>query len=72
MHNPHNKTYLFIHAIWSVKHREPVLAKRTRETLFTHMRENAAAKEFDIIALNGVEDHVHCLFQLHPAQVCLR
>ncbi len=32
------------------------------------MYQNAKAKGIQILSLNGVEDHVHCLLQLHPTQ----
>jgi len=68
MHNPHNKTYLFVHAIWSVKNRDRLLTKLIRIKLYEYMLNNAKAKDIHILILNGVEDHVHCLLQLHPTQ----
>ncbi len=68
MHNLHNKTYLFVHVIWSVKNRKPLLAKSIRIKLYEYMHQNAKAKDIQIFNLNGVEDHVHCLLQLHPTQ----
>lgn len=68
MHNPHNKTYLFVHVIWSVKNREPLLTKSIRVKLYEYMLQNAKTKNIHILDLNGVEDHVHCLLQLHPIQ----
>ncbi len=68
MHNPHNKTYLFVHVIWSVKHREMLLTKPVRMKLYEYMLQNAKTKGIHLLALNGVEDHVHCLLQLHPTQ----
>ena len=68
MHNPHNKTYLFVHVIWSVKYRQMLLNKPVRLKLYKWMIENAAAKNIHILIINGVDDHVHCLLQLHPTQ----
>lgn len=66
MHHPHNKAYVFIHAIRSVKNREPLLAKPVRERLYQYIHENASAK--GIIALKGIEDHFYSPFQMHPTQ----
>ena len=68
MHNPHNKTYLFVHVIWSVKNRALLFTKPAQTELFKMMLQNAKEKNNPIIVLNSVEDHVHCLLQLHPTQ----
>lgn|SRR5215203_3112366 len=68
MHNPHNKAYIFIHVIWTVKNRQPLLKKSIRSVLFPHMKQNAEKKGYRILIVNGYEDHVHCLVQLHPTQ----
>ena len=68
MHNPHNKTYLFVHVIWSVKNRERLLIKPVRTKLYEQILQQAKAKDICVLILNGVEDHVHCLLQLHPSQ----
>jgi putative transposase len=60
--------YLFVHAIWSVARREPLLTKPVRRVLFTHMQKEGEEKGLKIVAAGGVEDHVHCLLQLMPAQ----
>ncbi|HTQ27171.1 MAG TPA: IS200/IS605 family transposase [Puia sp.] len=63
-----NKTYLFIHAIWRTQEGELFLTKPVRNVLFSHIRTAAEEKMVKILIINGVEDHVHCLFQLHPMQ----
>lgn len=60
--------YLFVHVIWSVARREPLLSKPVRRVLFTHMQREGEEKGLKIISAGGVEDHVHCLLQLMPAQ----
>ena len=44
------------------------LTKPVRNVLFSHIRTAAEEKMVKILIINGVEDHVHCLFQLHPMQ----
>ncbi|WEK35275.1 MAG: IS200/IS605 family transposase [Candidatus Pseudobacter hemicellulosilyticus] len=63
-----NKVYLFVHIIWTVKDRQPLLSKPIRMVLFTHLQKHSEAKGIKILSVNGVEDHVHCLVQLHPTQ----
>ena len=68
MHNPHNKVYIFIHVIWTVKNRQPLLNKPIRSVLFPHMKKNAEQKGYRVLIVNGYEDHVHCLIQMHATQ----
>ena len=64
----HPKVYLFVHAIWSVRQREPLLSKPVRRVLFAHIQKEGEEKGMRVLAVNGVEDHVHCLVQLLPSQ----
>jgi REP element-mobilizing transposase RayT len=63
-----NKTYLFIHVIWRTINGELFLTRPVRNVLFSHIRTAAEEKMVKILIMNGVEDHVHCLLQLHPMQ----
>jgi putative transposase len=60
--------YLFVHVIWSVSRREPLLTKPVRRVLFTHMQKEGEERGLKIVAAGGIEDHVHCLLQLMPSQ----
>ena len=60
--------YLYVHVIWSVARGEAALTKPVRRVLFAHMQKDAGEKGMKIVAAGGVEDHVHCLLQLMPAQ----
>ncbi|WP_315821779.1 transposase [Paraflavitalea speifideaquila] len=45
-----------------------MLTKPIRTILFSQMQKRAGEKGIHVLAVNGVEDHVHVLIQLHPAQ----
>jgi putative transposase len=66
--NDHPSVYLFVHVIWSVNKRAPLLSKPVRRILFTHMQKDAGEKGIRVLVMNGVEDHLHCVVQLLPAQ----
>ncbi len=68
MINSHNKVYLFVHVIWSVRKESPLLTKPVRVVLFSHIQKSSEEKGINVLSVNGVEDHVHCLIQVHPAQ----
>jgi REP element-mobilizing transposase RayT len=63
-----NRIYLFVHAIWRTNEGQSLLTKPVRNVLFAHMKTFAEGRMIKILIINGVEDHVHCLLQLHPLQ----
>jgi putative transposase len=63
-----NKTYLYVHAIWSVAENAAILSKPVRLVLFAHLQKNAEEKGIKVLDVNGHADHVHILVQLHPTQ----
>ncbi len=65
---PKNLSIIWLHAIWSTKNRNKVLGKSFRFKLFKHVKEYAIKNGIQLDIINGVEDHVHCLFRLKPSQ----
>lgn len=61
-------TKIWIHLVWATKKREPVLEKTMRPKLFSHIRENARAKNIHIDFVNGYVDHIHILVSLNTDQ----
>ncbi|MFN0204326.1 MAG: transposase, partial [Bacteroidia bacterium] len=59
---------IWIHAVWTVKQRAPVLDKSFRFELFRHIKTIASEKGIYVDIINGIEDHVHCLFLLKSTQ----
>jgi REP element-mobilizing transposase RayT len=60
------RTYLFVHLIWLVKNRKPLLTPPIRHVMLAHLRSVCEQKLLKLLSLNGVEDHVHFLIQWHP------
>ena len=61
-------TFIYIHAIWCTSARNKILTAIARKVLFPYIKQYAANKGMQLIIVNGVEDHVHCLFKLMPTQ----
>lgn len=61
-------TYIYIHTIWSTNGGQKLLSRIVRRVLFPYMKQNAASKGIQLMAVNGYDDHVHCLFKLIPVQ----
>lgn len=59
---------MWIHLVWATKKRERLLDKALRLKLFSHVRENALAKNIHIDFINGHSDHVHILVSLNADQ----
>lgn len=56
---------VYIHFVWSTKNRIPFLATRKiRESVWSHIRENAKEKGIHIDFINGYKEHCHCLVSL--------
>lgn len=63
-----NLIYIYVHAVWTTKHRESCLLKPLRYKLLEHIRNHAKKKDIQLEIINGVEDHLHCLFKMKSTQ----
>jgi len=61
-------TAIYIHVVFAVKRRSPILATAERQVLFQHIREQTNLHKIDLMQINGFEDHVHLLLRLHASQ----
>lgn len=61
-------TQIWIHLVWTVKNREPLLEKSWRNLLFKRLREISREKSIYLDFVNGVEDHLHVLISLKSSQ----
>lgn len=59
---------IWIHAVWAVKNRKPVLGSEERKILFKHIHKNAFEKDILMEIAGGHNNHVHCLFRLKNNQ----
>jgi len=59
---------IWIHAVWTVKKRQPVLNQNVRQVVFEHIYQNALEKGILIEVVGGHNNHVHCLFRLRNNQ----
>jgi REP element-mobilizing transposase RayT len=60
--------YLFVHVILEVEDHKPLLKNILRVVYVAWLKKTMAEKGVRLHAINGGEDHVHMLLQLHPAQ----
>lgn len=59
-------TQILYQVIFGTKRREKIMTKSKREDLYKYMTGVLQAKKCHIYRINGVEDHLHILIDLHP------
>lgn len=64
MPNSFNK--IWIHAIWSTKCRQPFIHSNVENQIYHFMRQQFRDLGCPVQIINGMPDHVHCLFLLNP------
>ena len=60
---------IWIHAVWTVKNRQPIIDQKNRNILFNHIHQNALEKDILMEQVGGFHNHVHCLFRLKNNQI---
>ncbi|HTL53046.1 MAG TPA: IS200/IS605 family transposase [Planctomycetota bacterium] len=59
-------TQIFYHVVFATKDRTPALIQDGRPDLFSYCAGILRNCHSEILAINGVEDHLHLLISLHP------
>jgi REP element-mobilizing transposase RayT len=59
---------VWIHLVWTTKHRKPLLDDSIRARVLEHIRQNAKAKGIFIDHIDGYHEHVHVLISLGTDQ----
>jgi putative transposase len=60
----HSFTKVWIHAVWSTKNRQPFIDAEIEARIYQVIADEFASAKCDLRIINGMPDHVHCLFQL--------
>ncbi len=60
-------TQILYQVVFTTKHRAPTLSKPGRERLFNYIVGVLEKKNCHTYSVNGVEDHIHLVFSLHPS-----
>lgn len=59
-------TQIYIHIVFAVKGRQNLLLKRGRNELYKYITGIITNKGQNLIAINGMPDHIHILIGLNP------
>jgi len=55
---------IWIHAVWATFNQEAIISQNMERRLFDFMKQQFAELGCPVWAINGMSDHVHCLFLL--------
>lgn len=63
-----SKSYskIWVHAVWSTKNRVPLIHPEMEQKLFNFMKDELKKMGCMVSIINGMPDHVHCLFGINP------
>jgi REP element-mobilizing transposase RayT len=62
----HSFNKIWIHSIWSTKDRLPLIEKKLEIPLYDYMSDQFGEVGCRVRIINGMPEHVHCLFLLNP------
>lgn len=63
---PHSFNKIWIHAIWSTKYRLPLIHPKAEFKIHHFIAEQLREQGCPVRIINGMPDHIHCLFLLSP------
>lgn len=63
---PHSLSKIWIHAIWSTKYRFPLIQPTVEAKIHQFISEQLRELGCPVRIINGMPDHIHCLFLLSP------
>lgn len=63
---PHSFNKIWIHAIWATKERALLIPHNIETRIYEFMKKEFAEAGCLVKIINGMPDHVHCLFLLNP------
>jgi putative transposase len=63
-----SKSYsqIWVHAVWATKNRRPLIHSNMEQKLFNFLKEELKKMGCMVSIVNGMPDHVHCLFGINP------
>src|SRR5438105_7646781 len=61
-----NKIRVYVHFVWATWDRLPIIRPEFERELYRYISTVCRDDKCDVLALNGMEDHVHLLVSLAP------
>ncbi|HEX2077584.1 MAG TPA: IS200/IS605 family transposase [Longimicrobium sp.] len=57
----HPRARLYVHLVWATWDRAPLITPEIRERIYPMMQRHASDLRAEVIAIGGIEDHVHVI-----------
>jgi REP element-mobilizing transposase RayT len=61
-----SKTYLYMHIVWATWDRLPLLVGEVKSIAYQCIERECEAMKVTVMAIGGIEDHVHLLIDIPP------
>ena len=61
-----SKTRSYHHIVFGTKYRQRTILLEKRNSIYAYITKIVENKKSTLIAINGIEDHIHILLDLHP------
>ena len=61
---PQSLVKIYVHVIFATKGREPMIPPEYESEIYQRLQSNLIKMGADVLAINGMEDHVHLLLKL--------
>lgn len=63
---PQSFNKIWIHAVWATKERTPLIHSSVEQKVYEFIRNQLREIGCPVRIINGMPDHIHCLFLLNP------
>lgn len=63
---PQSFNKIWIHSVWSTKNRKHLIHSKYEQIIFDYMTSKFIELGCPVRIINGMGDHVHCLFLINP------
>jgi putative transposase len=60
------KSEIFLHFVWRTWRNEPLLTSNIERAVYRCIQQQAEKLECDVVAVNGMPDHVHLVIKMPP------
>jgi putative transposase len=65
---PQSYNRIWIHSVWATKNRFPFISQFIEKEIFAFISEQFRNQGCPVRIINGMPDHVHCLYLLNPTK----
>jgi putative transposase len=59
-------TELYYHLVWATWKRNPAIRPEIQDDLYAYIAHKCKAYEYELYAVNGMEDHIHVVLRIDP------